>query len=68
MNDPKLSSKNSERRGPPMPGFTLKIMNPLMKALLYSPLHGEVSKSLMLLSFTGRKSGMKFTPPVGYLR
>jgi len=51
-----------------MPGFTLKIMNPLMKALLYSPLHGEVSKSLMLLSFTGRKSGMKFTPPVGYLR
>jgi len=43
-------------------------MNPLMKALLYSPLHGEVSKSLMLLSFTGRKSAMKFTPPVGYLR
>ena len=68
MNDQKGSSKNSERRGPPMPAFLFKIMNPLMKALLYSPFHGGVSKSLMLLSFTGRKSGKKFTIPVGYLR
>lgn len=58
----------SERRGPPMPKFMFKLMNPLMKALLYSPFHGRISKSLMLLSFTGRKSGKKFTTPVGYLR
>lgn len=68
MNDPKVSSKNSERRGPPVPSFMFKIMNPLMKALLYSPFHGRVSKSLMLLTFTGRKSDKKFTTPVGYLR
>ena len=57
-----------ERRGPPVPKFMFKLMNPLMKALLYSPLHSRVSKSLMLLSFSGRKSGKKFTTPVGYLR
>jgi len=43
-------------------------MNPLLKVLLLSPFHNRVSKSLMLLSFTGRKSGKKFTTPVGYLR
>lgn len=68
MSDQKLSSNKPERHGPPVPAFMFKIMNPLMKALLYSPLHGRVSKSLMLLTFTGRKSGKKFTTPVGYLR
>ena len=68
MNDPKVSSSIPERRGPPVPRFMFKLMNPLMKVLLYSPFHRRVSKSLMLLTFTGRKSGKQFTTPVGYLR
>jgi hypothetical protein len=68
MNTQNAPVPTPERRGPSMPRFMFKLMNPLMKALLYSPFHGRVSKSLMLLSFTGRKSGKKFTTPVGYLR
>ncbi len=37
-----------------------------MKFLLRSPLHGMVSKTVMLISFTGRKSGKTYTTPVSY--
>ena len=40
--------------------------NGLMVLLLRSPLHRLLSKSLMLISFTGRTSGKRFTTPVGY--
>lgn len=43
-----------------------KVINPLMTALLRSPLHGLVSDSLLLVTFTGRKSGREYTTPVGY--
>jgi deazaflavin-dependent oxidoreductase (nitroreductase family) len=42
--------------------------NPIIKALLYSPLHGFVSGSILLLTFTGRKSGQQYTIPVSYMR
>jgi deazaflavin-dependent oxidoreductase (nitroreductase family) len=45
----------------------LNIVNPVMKAILRSPLHGLVSSGMMLLSFTGRKSGKQFTTPVSYV-
>ena len=41
--------------------------NPIMKSLLYSPLHGLVSKNVMSITFTGRKSGQTFTVPVNYV-
>jgi deazaflavin-dependent oxidoreductase (nitroreductase family) len=44
------------------------ILNPLMTLLLKSPLHRLVSKTIMLITFTGRKSGKRFTTPVGYIR
>jgi F420H(2)-dependent quinone reductase len=44
------------------------IINPMMRALLRSPLHFVQSKSLMLITFTGRKSGRRFTTPVRYVR
>jgi hypothetical protein len=44
------------------------VINPVMRALLRSPLHFVCSKSLMLITFTGRKSGRRFTTPVRYLR
>jgi deazaflavin-dependent oxidoreductase (nitroreductase family) len=37
-----------------------------MKLVLRSPLHGAVSKSVLLITFTGRKSGKTYTTPVSY--
>jgi hypothetical protein len=45
-----------------------KIVNPFMKALLRSPLHGYASGSLTLLHFQGRKSGREFVTPLSYVR
>ena len=50
----------------PEPLFAL--INPMMRLLLRSPLHSFWSGSLMLLTFTGRKSGRQFTTPVRYVR
>src|SRR5450432_3938186 len=44
------------------------IINPMMRLLLRSPFHFLQSKSLMLITFTGRKSGRRFTTPVRYVR
>jgi len=55
-----------ETRGPPVPDVAYKIINPLMKLLWRSPLHTLVSGSLLLLTFTGTKTGNEYTTPVGY--
>lgn len=44
----------------------MKAVNPFMKALLRSPLHGVISHQYMLITFTGRKSGRVYTTPVQY--
>ncbi len=44
----------------------MKAQNPFMKWLLRSPLHGIVSRMYLLITFTGRKSGMSYTTPVQY--
>jgi hypothetical protein len=44
------------------------IINPMVKLLLKSPIHFFWSKSLMLVTFTGRKSQRKFTTPVRFIR
>jgi len=49
-----------------VPDVAYKIINPLMKLLLRSPLHTLVSGSLLLLTFTGTKTGNEYTTPVGY--
>jgi deazaflavin-dependent oxidoreductase (nitroreductase family) len=43
-------------------------LNRMMTLVLSSPLHGLVSKSVMLITFTGRKSGKSYTTPVSYAR
>ena len=48
--------------------LTYKIANPIVKALLRSPLHRIASGSLTLLHFTGRKSGRRYTTPLSYVR
>ncbi len=41
--------------------------NPIMIWLLKSPFHGMVSKSMMLVTVTGRKSGRSISTPINYL-
>ena len=48
--------------------FINSLGNIFMPALLRSPLHFLASGSIMLISFTGRKSGKSYTTPVQYLR
>lgn len=43
-------------------------INKIMTAMLRSPVHGVVSKSIMLITFTGRKSGKTYTTPISYSR
>jgi deazaflavin-dependent oxidoreductase (nitroreductase family) len=47
---------------PTIPPF----INNTMKFVLSSPLHGLVSKTVLLITFTGRKSGKTYTTPVSY--
>lgn len=42
--------------------------NSIITWLLQSPLHGMVSKSVMLVTVTGRKSGKPISTPTNYLR
>ncbi len=43
------------------------VINPIVGALLRSPLHGWMSHNTMLLEFSGRKSGERYSTPVTYL-
>jgi hypothetical protein len=46
------------------PEALLRAVNPLLKSLLRTPLAGPMRKQLMVLSFTGRKSGNQYSVPV----
>lgn len=50
-----------------MPKAVYLVANPLMKAILRSPLHRLLSNSLMVLTFTGRHSRKRYSIPVGYV-
>jgi deazaflavin-dependent oxidoreductase (nitroreductase family) len=41
-------------------------VNRAMKFVLRSPVHALVSKTVLLITFTGRKSGKTYTTPVSY--
>ncbi|NIM06334.1 MAG: nitroreductase family deazaflavin-dependent oxidoreductase, partial [Armatimonadetes bacterium] len=43
-----------------------RAINPIMMSLLKSPMHSLVSKNLMIITFTGRKSGKEYATPVSY--
>lgn len=49
-----------------LPRGMFKVINPVMKTVLRSPVHRPISGSLMLLSFKGRKSGKVYSTPVAY--
>ena len=45
-----------------------KLLNQIMTFLLQSPLQGLLGSQLILLTFTGRKSGKTYTTPLGYTK
>ena len=45
-----------------------RLYKPIVVSLLRSPLHGVMSKSVMLLTYRGRRSARKFITPVSYVR
>jgi hypothetical protein len=46
----------------------LSLLNPVITALLRSPLHPLLSTGLLLLTVTGRHTGRRYSIPVGYQR
>ena len=43
-------------------------LNPLVRGLLQSPLHGIASANLCVFSYRGRRSGRNFTTPLSFMR
>lgn len=68
LSQPESQALNVEPPKPPFPKVFYRVINPLMTALLRSPLHGRLSHSMLLLSFRGRKSGKRYTLPLGYVQ
>jgi hypothetical protein len=46
------------------PSALLRVVNPMLRFLLRTPLAGPARKQLMVLSFTGRKTGRSFSIPL----
>lgn len=46
------------------PSALLRLVNPVLGILLRTPLAGSARKQLMVLSFTGRKTGREFSIPL----
>jgi hypothetical protein len=46
------------------PEQVLRVVNPVLRLLLRTPLMGPARKQLMVLSFTGRKTGRQYSTPV----
>jgi hypothetical protein len=46
------------------PSALLRVVNPILASLLRTPLAGPARKQLMVLSFTGRKTGRQYSIPV----
>ena len=51
-----------------IPESFFPVINHVMRLLLTSPLHGLMSGSVMVIYFTGRKTGRRRSTPVRYLR
>jgi hypothetical protein len=46
--------------------FYRYFLNPVMRSLLRSPLHGITSHNIGIVHFSGRKSGRKLSTPLSY--
>jgi hypothetical protein len=56
-----------EKKSPSPPDWLFKgLVNPMMKTILRSPIHGMMSGGLAVITYTGVKSGKKYSTPVAY--
>ena len=51
-----------------IPDPFFRVINPVVRILLRSPLHWLLSRSLLLLTVVGRRSGRTFVIPVRYMQ
>ena len=51
-----------------LPESLFAVINPLMRLVLSSPLHFVVSRSLLLIRYRGRRTGIWRTTPLRYVR
>ena len=51
-----------------LPEPLIRFMNPAIGLALKSPLHGVLSSSVLVLRFTGRRTGRQFETPLRYVR
>lgn len=56
-----------EKHPAPIRARLMRTFNVVPKLILRSPLHAIMSKKLILLTFTGRRTGRSYTTPVSYL-
>ena len=64
----RIDTRRVEAVDPPLPEAAYRLINPLVEALLRSPLHVLVSDVLLILTYKSKKSGTVYTTPVGYER
>jgi deazaflavin-dependent oxidoreductase (nitroreductase family) len=62
INPPNRKKEAEMSQTPTVPPY----VNRAMKFVLRSPVHGMVSKSILLITFTGRRTGKTYTTPVSY--
>lgn len=63
------ANRPPEMQAPAPPNrLLMAFANIFVRLLLRSPFHGVMSGSTLLLTYTGRKSGKRYTIPVSYLR
>jgi hypothetical protein len=72
---PAIEHMRAEPEGAAVPESTVRpnapsmaAMNPFVRLLLRSPLHAVLSDTLLLLTYTGRTSGRRYTIPMAYSR
>ena len=63
-----VTAKHRQRQARAAREHTTGPMNNVVKWLLRSRLHGLLSSWLMLVTYTGRKSGKTYTTPVSYVK
>ena len=65
QHDVPIEQRKSQNEGPP---FIFRLLNPIMKMILKSPIHSIVSDRIMIITFTGLKTGIEYSTPVSYLQ
>lgn len=63
-----MNETQTHGRHPSPPRPVRVLVNGLVTTILRSPWHGMRSDRLLLLTFTGRKSGKEFTTPLRYVQ